>query len=244
MQRNVARLKEELRKCGNLPKYLEKTKCLFSGPSIYFHHRALEECKRAFLGKNHLEMIYAVLVSWGMHRMGEKGKKGKNLTKMCDYRDFEKQITTQIINDPEGSGKKIKIADVLKRYKNKTIISATDKEIKAIVKLMFEINVSESGSKLVSASKVLCHILPNLVPPMDRRYTLKFMRRTIDVQGENAKKKIAREKNVAIEFIKEMKAFIDGEYGVRMKKECKDPFDTSLPKIFDNLIVAFIKDKR
>lgn len=245
MQKNIAKLKDDLRKYRNLSEYLKKTKGLFEGPSIHFHKRALYECSRDFLGKDHLEMIYAVLVSWGMHRMGEKGKNGKNLTKMCEYGEFVRQITTQIIDDPDNKGKTIKIADALKRYEGMHIVDVKEENIETIVELMFNIKVNalESSSRLVSASKVLHHILPHLVPPMDRRYSLKFMHRSIDAQSDNTKtKKLSREKNVAVEFIKEMRDFLNSEYGDRMKKECVDDFDTSLPKIFDNLIVAFVKD--
>lgn len=38
----------------------------FSGPSLHFHRRALSTTP----GEIKTEMVYAVLVSWGMHRMG------------------------------------------------------------------------------------------------------------------------------------------------------------------------------
>ena len=45
--------------------------CSFGGPCVYFH----EECLRAgaddFLSTRHVEMLYATLTAWGMHRMGD-----------------------------------------------------------------------------------------------------------------------------------------------------------------------------
>jgi hypothetical protein len=46
----------------------------FRGPSLYFHHRALQtRNSEDFLA--HLEYVYATLASWGMHRMGRGGSK-------------------------------------------------------------------------------------------------------------------------------------------------------------------------
>ena len=73
----------------NLDHFLEKTINIgkeFGGPSIYFHKKALLEQKNNFLGENHLNMIYAVMPSWGMHRMGNTG------AKMVDYNIFKEEI--------------------------------------------------------------------------------------------------------------------------------------------------------
>ncbi len=37
------------------------------------------------------------------------------------------------------------------------------------------INVMTTGTSIVGNSKVFHHLLPNIVPPIDRRYTLKFL---------------------------------------------------------------------
>jgi hypothetical protein len=46
----------------------------FSGPSLHFHRRALGLIK-PIKNAERLELTYAVLTSWGMHRMGTKGSK-------------------------------------------------------------------------------------------------------------------------------------------------------------------------
>ena len=43
----------------------------FGGPSVYFHQQSIRAQASAFLGDRHIEMIYATLASWGMHRMGD-----------------------------------------------------------------------------------------------------------------------------------------------------------------------------
>ena len=43
----------------------------FGGPSVYFHVECLRAGQTDFLSKRHIEMLYATLAAWGMHRMGD-----------------------------------------------------------------------------------------------------------------------------------------------------------------------------
>jgi hypothetical protein len=43
----------------------------FGGPSVYFHVQAIKQQEMGFMSDRHIEMIYATLASWGMHRMGD-----------------------------------------------------------------------------------------------------------------------------------------------------------------------------
>jgi len=47
---------------------------VFSGPSLYFHQRALATRNEPSSPK-YLEYVYATLSAWGMHRMGSGGSK-------------------------------------------------------------------------------------------------------------------------------------------------------------------------
>ena len=47
----------------------------FGGPSVYFHHACLRETTAAFLSERHIELLYATLTAWGMHKMGPAGAK-------------------------------------------------------------------------------------------------------------------------------------------------------------------------
>jgi len=58
---------------------------VFGGPSLYFHQRALET-RRQPGSLEHIEYVYATLVSWGMHRMGKGGPK------MCNFDIFRQSI--------------------------------------------------------------------------------------------------------------------------------------------------------
>ena len=215
---------------SNLKYFLDKTVNVgieFGGPSIYFHKKALLEQKNNFLGNNHLNMIYAVMPSWGMHRMGTKG------AKMVEYNIFKEEI--------------LKNKDEINELKNKNIKNVN---IDNIAKLITEkIHVSKSNSFLVSSSKVLHHILPNIISPIDRNYSIRFMRKNKDDWGSSSMN-INNEEAYALIFIKEMFEFINNNEKLMSKYIIEinenniydTNFNTSLTKIFDNLIMVYVKE--
>ncbi|MCL1947187.1 MAG: hypothetical protein FWF51_08595 [Chitinivibrionia bacterium] len=207
----------------NLDKCVEKSKNIhedFGEPSLYFHSKAIEAAKSDFLSERHIEMIYALLPAWGMHRMG------KTNTKIIAWKQFYDEIIKEKVR--------------LEKYR-KSVISNNDDFINEIVDLLFDIKVSISKSTLVSSSKVLHHILPNLISPIDRKYSIRFM-------GANPSNELGKEKNE-----KELaKIFICGMYDFLIKNEKKlteykkninNEFNTSLTKLFDNLVVSYMKLK-
>jgi len=180
-----------------------------------------------FLSKGHLNMIYAVMPSWGMHRMGTKG------AKMVDFNIFENEIM---------------------KHKNDFLLlrklDYRNVDINIIVKLLTEnIHVSTTNSYLVSSSKVLHHIIPNLVSPIDRNYSIRFMRKTKSNFGKDAMN-ITNEEAYALIFLQEMYKFLTinhekmSRYIINVSENniCDYNFNTSLTKIFDNLIMAYVKE--
>lgn len=220
--------------CDHYMEYVAESKAVktdFSGPSLHFHQRALEEINREFLGKTHLEMVYATLASWGMHRMGD------TKTKLVEYSKFEEAV--------------LKLKPDLLELKGRRIedISATELPslIRRLTDICFALVVSESGSRLVGNSKTLAHILPHLVPPIDRQYTLRFF--TTEPEAlMNDQGKLRYLPNLDKDSEVEYFAMImekTHEFVKLLKREdqmpLSSPFNTSYPKVFDNLIVAYIK---
>lgn len=208
---------------SNLSDYLEKTSeigKLFGGPSIYFHKEAINEIKINFLEKRHIDMIYAMLPAWGMHRMGEETK-----TKIVNYEKFISQIN--------------KIKPKLFEYKNKHI---SEVSINELLILLTQLHVSISNSFLVSSSKVLHHILPNLFPPIDRQYSIRFMQQKKGYFNNSAIQ-LDYEYEYAEIFLTEMVKFLI-KYEDLMKKHLNKVFNTSITKIFDNLLMVYVKNNR
>jgi hypothetical protein len=102
-----------------------------------------------------LVSIYATLASWGMHRMGPRGAKlvgfdefaasiGKQREKLFPLENLRMQDLT----DPEAADVRAVLSDAVQA-----------------------ISASATDSRLVAGTKTLHHLLPDLLPPMDRRYT-------------------------------------------------------------------------
>ena len=91
----------------------------------------------------------------GMHRMGTGG------SKMRSFGAFHASV--EPIRD------KIAMAQQL-------TVSAIDDAGWALLKEIIQgIKIMASGTSLVGNSKVMHHMLPNIVPPIDREYTLRYL---------------------------------------------------------------------
>ena len=216
-----------------LKDYLEETVDIdkeFGGPSLHFHKRAIEECNANFLSLTHIEMIYAMLTSWGMHKMGD------TKTKIINFNDFKKQI---IENEYQ-----------LNELKNKNIKEIEINELSNFIINTFRF--TESKSFLVSATKVLHHIIPNLISPIDKQYSIRFMIQSKDQFSKKSKGgkysslpyNNKKEVDYVSAFLSDMHDFIDRNNSVLKEYLNKGEFNTSLTKIFDNLVIVFIKVHR
>lgn len=149
----------------------------FSGPSLYFHERAIDQ-RRAhpdaaslLADTQFMEYVYAVLPAWGMHRMGKQRAKVVDFTLMVDSLRA--------------------MAEPIQALWNRSITSVGVNEVEDVGDLVWNIiaglQVSQSETRIVAGSKALHHVLPDLVPPIDRQYTFRFFTGQKGVQhGEAA----------------------------------------------------------
>jgi hypothetical protein len=101
------------------------------------------------------------------------------------------------------------------------------------------IGIMASGTTLVGNSKVLAHMLPDLVPPIDRQYTLKYLK------GKTAiKNNVDEEWALTKEIISEFFVPVVADPGFRAKADSwvadqvHFPWDTSAMKVADNLVIG------
>jgi len=194
---------------------------LFTGPSVYFHNKTLEILRRhkkpsdALLDDLFFDYLYATLTSWGLHRMGPGLAKLTELEDVKEsFRKMKEQITVlecfEITNIQEGN-----------------IASITSD----LWEVLANTRVSVSQTKIVANSKALHHILPELMPPIDREYTLRFFYNNTNLnQGDE----------VAFKEIY--------PYFHKIASACKDKImshigvgmNTSQTKVIDNAIVGFV----
>ncbi|MBS4067295.1 MAG: hypothetical protein KGZ62_01695 [Sulfurimonas sp.] len=190
----------------------------FKGPSLYFHRRALEAASGESFTK-YLEYIYAVLTSWGMHRMGSGG------SKMQDFETFRLSV--------EPLRTSIRAATDFKPEE------MTEREWGCLKEIFISINVMASGTTIVGNSKVMHHLLPNIVPPIDREYTLWFLKGNGTIRNDLESEWAMMREIISGFFmpISQAEPFnaLANEW---MSHKELYPWDTSIMKIIDSLIIG------
>jgi len=207
----------------------------FGGPSIYFHVQCIKEQHTLFLSNRHIELIYATLASWGMHRMGDPKT---TQTKLHEFKEFKASIICS--------------KSVLREL---TEIEYTDIDendylslIQGLKGVYSKLMVSISNATIVGHSKTLAHILPNLIPPIDRQHTIRFFTQDkSEFFYRNGKYRLVQVPNgldaqfdLFAEICLKMKKLFE-QADRKMFTLNPDTFNTSYPKIMDNLIMAFVK---
>lgn len=198
----------------------------FPGPSLYFHERAIARRRshadvHSALNDHCLhEYIYAVLPSWGMHRMGQQAAKVGPLEPVVDalveHADALGELWQLRITDVDAD----QMADVAERAWD--IIAA--------------MRVSTSGTQIVAGSKWLHHLLPDLIPPIDRQYTFSFF---------TGQKSVAHGDRLA--FLTWLPLF--AEVGRACKEEIEQALQrrgfmaTGEAKVIDNAIMGFMQSR-
>lgn len=195
----------------------------FSGPSVYFHQKAIERRRShdsvdALLAdEQFLEYVYAVLPAWGMHRMGAQRAKVTEYAQLvgslrATAPSLRKLWPLNICDlEPDGAGE----------------VSEQAWQVIAAVR------ASTSETQIVAGSKVLHHLLPDLIPPIDRQYTFRFF------TGRKAVP--AGDRQAFLEWF---------PYFAEIGGRCRSPIEAAMrqgtpmsagrAKVIDNAIIGFV----
>jgi len=138
----------------------------FSGASVYFHEQALrrrdEHTSPESLVNDvcFMEYVYATLCAWGMHHTGD------HKTKLVGFNDFCRSFQSDLV---------LESLSQLWNHSITSLATSDESQIAAEVwSVIKRTRVSASETRIVAGSKALHHVLPNLIPPIDRRYTMGF----------------------------------------------------------------------
>lgn len=193
----------------------------FHGPSLYFHRRSLDT-RDAQITHQHLEYVYATLTSWGMHRMGKGGSKMQSFEVF--YQSIE-AIRTQIAQAQQFAFEQM------------------SEQQWDVLKLIFQhIRIMATGTSLVGNSKVMHHMMPNIMPPIDREYTLSYLRGNTNITNN-----LDWEWELMKEIIRDFFIPIASDQGFINKARTwiaspdNYPWDTSVFKVIDNLVIGVRK---
>ncbi|TFG11203.1 MAG: hypothetical protein EU535_07520 [Promethearchaeota archaeon] len=192
--------------------------------SFFFHKKVLETYNQnlytnLFSNDHYFEYIYATLATWGMDR----------LFKSASLQEFHK-FKQSAIHHKE-------LLEKLASFKINQLDEKSLKEIKKdILELFNNLIIMRSDSKIVGLSKTLHHFLPELILPIDRKYTINFFYKDNLKGYPNINKN--DEENMFISIF-EQSYYICKELNLT-KADLKNKWDTSIPKLIDNAIIGFV----
>jgi len=189
---------------------------VFSGPSLYFHKRSLDT-RHAPASLQHLEYVYATLASWGMHRMGSGG------SKMCAFADFGASVE--------------RLKEKIIRAQGFAATAMTEGAWANLREIFSGITIMASRTLLVGNSKVMHHMMPNIVPPIDREYTLRYLCGNTMFPNDPEKEWQTMRALISGFFIP---VATDKTFAAKTEHwiAAKRPWDTSPMKIIDNLLIG------
>ena len=202
------------------------------GASVHFHERVIGVIRErslpvsAWMAEDDffVDLLYATLTAWGM----DSGK-----AKLQDFDRFNAAVrnlaASDIFQELEGH----RIAEVDTNWHDR---------LQAIWGLLEgDSRIMASDSVLVGASKLLHHLVPDLFPPMDRKYTLYLMSH---VNRKDFKISTTSAQHPDFEVFYRTMLFCS--YAART---CPDierhvildrPMSGSVPKVIDNAIIAYV----
>ena len=193
---------------------------VFGGPSLYFHKRALNSAGVSL--DAFAESAYAVLASWGMHRMGPGG------SKMCEFAEFKASLAP--------------LWPTITALRSAAPESLGPGDWRDLSRVFVGLRCMASRTALVGNSKVMSHALPRLIPPVDREYTLKFLFGTGRIVND-----LEREWQMLQTILRGFfypvlaSQLLRAKFDEWMRESEVFRWDTSPLKIVDNLIIGLAK---
>ena len=211
-----------------LEKAIEKTKKDYRpfDPGQYLYNLLLEKRKKVdIFSDEYLELVYTTLIAWNMNGRGAKLNDfdlfkdtiRKNKTKINSLMDYK----IEKLNEKEKADV-LKIAEELFNNLDLTGKSWTGNKIK---------------SKLVTFSKTLHFLIPDLFVPIDRRYTLDFF---YDNKMVPTSSNIKKNNEMQIEVFNELfEKFFEVAKIYNLSNYIDNKWNLNIPKIIDNSIISY-----
>ena len=182
-------------------------------------HRRLNNIEDILKSEGFLDLLRNTLVEWDMN---------KRAAELQEIDIIKKNILSHE-----------SILKELYKYKLHEIFSLADEEGKIILnKLNFifkHLNISKTKRQLVSISKTLHFLLPDLVLPMDGRYTMSFYRYSNIPENLDGQFNIFKDVFIKSHHITKKLILSTNDLDNVM-------WNTSVPKLIDDAIIGFSKE--
>lgn len=212
--------REELLKCAEFVNkyYRQDDKGFLYYKKMINFHREYGNINKLLGNDDFFETLYKTLKAWNMN---QRGARLKTLT----------DIKHSVLN------LKLDICELYDYELSTLRESQLEKILNKLKRIFFNLQPMQSKTQIVGTSKLMHFLLPNLVMPIDRTYTLKFLSPT-----SNSWKDINAEfdefKKVFLTFYKLAKRFNLTVYDTN-----DQTWNASVPKIIDNAIIGVQKFK-
>lgn len=186
-------------------------------PASHFHIKTISRLKTiglkaVFDDGLFFDYLYATLATWGMaSRRARLAGFHSFVDRICGYRQRIMELGNQ------------SLALLSKDEDTNAVITV----IQDIWEVLPNMRVSETKSQLVAGSKTLHHLLPDLVPPIDKKYTLGFF------ELKTSEQKAFLQVFVNYLYIYERTADLINHI---MRK---NPLNSSVTKAIDNAIIGY-----
>jgi hypothetical protein len=216
MRRNLERF---IQNRERIVESLEQTKMFYRqyDPGWYLYRKIVSESEiSAKFSKPFIELIYVTLAAWNMNSRGAK---------LADWDTFRssivqhKRLFVELANHRIDRLSEKQLEDLLKSN---------------IKKLFFNLTlVAEAKPRLVTYSKTIHFMLPKLLVPIDRKYTLNYF-----YKHGNVPRSIERQFELFCEIQMEFRRFCAkvplGQFRDRI-------WNANIPKTMDNIIIGYLK---
>ena len=166
-----------------------------------------------------LKDIYNVLLFFGMNSRGAKLK---------SFEYFASTLTSNI-----------KTIGLISNFELESITDIQLQEAKPVLKeLFYSLDIMESSSKLVGFSKTMAHIIPDLIPPIDRQNINNFFFGNT-ILPTYSYGEFNRFWNIFLKF-----QYISKKLQLSKHNRKFEGFNSSIPKIIDNAIWGYVYNKK
>jgi hypothetical protein len=193
--------------------YLDKVAAEYRfGDASWYLYRLMLSRAEERLSEDYIEMMYAVLKSWGMNSRGAR---------LAPYSDMKASILSSRSTIRKLSALRLeKVGSLRAGFVHETLRKLFD----ALVL------VERGKPKFVTFAKTMHFLCPHLVAPMDRRYTLAFFRK-----NQTALPKGDRQFDLFIEIMEQYRELC---LAFDLDKFVDRRWNLTLPKVCDNIIIG------
>jgi len=180
----------------------------------WYLYRKVMEYKGDKFSEEFIELVYVTLSAWNMNTRGAK---------LSNFKAFLKSI---IDNKRTFS---------LLAKEKLSSLAKNEEIIENLRKLFYSLKLVDTKTILVTFSKTLHFLLPDLVVPIDRSYTLKYFRGNTDIPQ---KKELQFKRFVEIE-----KDFSEFSNRAKLTRFLDKKWSPNIPKVCDNAVIGCCKFK-